>query len=87
MIDKRDESAGTFGREELLPRVPLPGLDESCERFLDWCGPLLTAGELAQTRAAVAEFLAAGGPGRKLHAALEHYDGEPGVHSWLDTFW
>jgi carnitine O-acetyltransferase len=87
MIDERDESAGTFQGEELLPRVPLPDLEDSCERFLEWSGPLLTADQLAETRAAVAEFLAADGPGRKLQAALERYDGEPGVHSWLDTFW
>lgn len=83
----RDYSTRTFGNEELLPRVPLPDLEGSCERFLAWCSPLLTPAQLAQTRAAVEDFLAPGSPARVLHAALERYDAEPGVHSWLDTFW
>jgi len=77
----------TFGNEDLLPRVPLPTLEESCERFVAWCAPLLTAAELAVTEAAVASFLRPDSPGRSLHAALERYNASEGVHSWLDTFW
>ena len=80
-------STRTFGNEDRLPRVPLPTLEESCERFVAWCAPLLTADELAATEAAVASFLRPDGPGRKLHAALEQYDASESVHSWLDTFW
>jgi carnitine O-acetyltransferase len=77
----------TFSQEAGLPRVPLPTLEASCERFLAWCEPLLTADELAATEAEVAAFLRPDGPGRVLHAALEEYDAAEGVHSWLDTFW
>ncbi len=80
-------STRTFGNEEHLPRVPLPTLDETCERFMEWCAPLLTGDERARTEAALAEFARPGGPGRALHAALERYDAAEGVHSWLDTFW
>ncbi|MFC9246491.1 choline/carnitine O-acyltransferase [Streptomyces sp. NPDC057136] len=79
--------SATFAREGDLPRVPLPTLEESCERFLAWSAPLLTAEERAATEAEVAAFLRPDGPGRVLHAALEEYDGTEGVHSWLDTFW
>lgn len=78
---------GTFSQEDRLPRVPLPTLDASCERFLEWCAPLLTAGEREATEAEVTAFLSPGGPGRVLHKALEEYDATEGVHSWLDTFW
>ncbi|WP_419994312.1 choline/carnitine O-acyltransferase [Streptomyces boninensis] len=71
--------------EDHLPRVPLPTLQESCDRFLEWCAPLLTPAELAATEAEVAAFAA--GPGPLLHKALAAYDAAPGVHSWLDTFW
>jgi carnitine O-acetyltransferase len=81
------QSDRTFGNEDSLPRVPLPSLEETCERFVEWCAPLLTADELATTEAAVAALLEPGGPGRTLHAALERYAAAPGVHSWLDTFW
>lgn len=77
----------TFTHEDELPRVPLPTLEESCQRFLDWCAPLLTTEQLALTRAEVVSFAAEGGPGRALHAALAEYDASEGVHSWLDTFW
>ncbi|MFD5429564.1 choline/carnitine O-acyltransferase [Streptomyces sp. NPDC127084] len=77
----------TFSLEHTLPRVPLPTLESSCERFLEWCAPLLTADERAATEAEVAAFLSPEGPGRVLHAALEEYDTTEGVHSWLDTFW
>ncbi|MEO3824845.1 choline/carnitine O-acyltransferase [Actinomadura sp. B10D3] len=80
-------SPRTFGNEERLPRVPLPTLDATCERFMEWCAPLLTDGERARTESALASFARPDGPGRALHAALERYDASEGVHSWLDTFW
>lgn len=80
-------SPRTFGNEDRLPRVPVPALADSGRRFLEWCGPLLTPDELAETEAAVAGFLAPGSPAHELQAALEEYDRSPGVHSWLDTFW
>ena len=80
-------STRTFGNEDRLPRVPLPTLAESCERFLAWCAPLLTADELAATEAAVVSFLRPGSAAHTLQAALERYDAAEGVHSWLDTFW
>ncbi|MFE7772417.1 choline/carnitine O-acyltransferase [Streptomyces sp. NPDC057445] len=88
MNDSQGAAGGTtFSREDSLPRVPLPTLEASCERFLAWCAPLLTAEERAATEAEVAAFLRPGGPGRVLHAALEEYDATEGVQSWLDTFW
>ncbi|MEU4340970.1 choline/carnitine O-acyltransferase [Nocardia sp. NPDC023852] len=77
----------TFAADDHLPRVPLPTLEDSCGRLLQWCAPLLTADELATTRAAVDDLLRADGPGRTLQAALAEYDATPGVGSWLDLFW
>jgi carnitine O-acetyltransferase len=87
MATGQEWSARTFGNEDRLPRVPLPSLNDTCERFISWCAPLLTAAELAATQITVQAFAAPGGPGRKLHAALAEYDATDGVHSWLDTFW
>jgi carnitine O-acetyltransferase len=77
----------TFGSEDRLPRLPLPTLEESCEKFIAWCAPLLTPDEVAATRIAVASFLRPEGPARKLQAALTDYNACDGVHSWLDAFW
>ncbi|MEV0246727.1 choline/carnitine O-acyltransferase [Nocardia sp. NPDC050712] len=77
----------TFAADDHLPRVPLPTLEDSGERFLRWCAPLLTAAEYATTEAAVADLLRPDGPGATLQAALAEYDQTPGVGSWLDLFW
>ncbi|WP_167384869.1 choline/carnitine O-acyltransferase [Amycolatopsis tolypomycina] len=84
-VSSPEWSTRTFGNEDRLPRVPVPTLEDSRRRFLEWCAPLLTPEELAETEAALAEFLA--GPGPELQARLEEYDRSPGVRSWLDTFW
>ncbi len=80
-------SETTFGNEEHLPRVPVPTLAESCERFLEWSAPLLTDAQRAETEAAVAAFLAPDSPAHALQAELERYDARSDVHSWLDDFW
>lgn len=84
-VSSPEWSTRTFGNEDRLPRVPVPTLEDSRRRFLEWCAPLLTPEELAETEAALAEFVA--GPGPELQARLEEYDRSPGVRSWLDTFW
>jgi carnitine O-acetyltransferase len=80
-------TTSTFANEDRLPRVPLHSLEHSCERFLEWCTPLLTSDELATTTAAVEEFLKPDSPARVLHAELERFNDRPGVRSWLDEFW
>ncbi|CUU55834.1 carnitine O-acetyltransferase [Parafrankia irregularis] len=80
-------ATGTFDHEDDLPRVPLPTLEDSCGRFLQWCAPLLSPEQLAATEAELARFRAPDGPGPRLHAELARYDVSDGVHSWLDEFW
>src|ERR1700753_2458785 len=87
MVTSQQWSTRTFGNEDRLPRVPLPALTDTCDRFLSWCAPLLTDEQLAATERAVKDFAAPGGPGAPLQAGLAAYDASPGVHSWLDTFW
>ncbi len=77
---------GTFDNEAGLPRVPLPSIRDTCARFLDWCGPLLSDEELGGTRDAVAA-LAADPVTTRLQDALAAYEASAGAHSWLDEFW
>lgn len=86
-LDDGTQRGGTFAHEALLPRVPLPSLEDSAARFLEWCAPLLTAEQLAATEQAVRSFVAPDSPARSLQAALEEYDARPDVSSWLDDFW
>ncbi|WP_424347416.1 choline/carnitine O-acyltransferase [Kocuria sp. CH-021] len=80
-------SERTFGNEEQLPRLPLPRLEDSAERFLAWCAPLLSAAELARTESAVSSFLAPDSPARDLQRELEERAAGDAVPSWLDRFW
>jgi carnitine O-acetyltransferase len=78
-------SARTFGNEDRLPRLPMPALEDTCDRFISWCAPLLTAEDLAATEIAVRSFQAADGPGRRLNHTLK--EAAYGAPSWLDAFW
>ncbi|GAB3435221.1 choline/carnitine O-acyltransferase [Actinophytocola sediminis] len=80
-------SSRTFGNEDRLPRVPVPRLADTCQRFLEWSTPLLSAEQLARTEAAVEAFLAPGSPAHEWQAALERYDARADVPSWLEDFW
>ena len=42
----------TFAADDDLPKVPLPTLSASVDRFLEWCAPLLTPDEYARTESA-----------------------------------
>jgi carnitine O-acetyltransferase len=81
------DRAASFDDQDALPRLPLPTLEDTSRRFIEWCAPLLAAGELADTEAALERFVRTGGPGERLHEALVAYDRQPGVSSWLDLFW
>jgi carnitine O-acetyltransferase len=82
-----ETSERTFGNEGSLPKVPVPRLEDSGQRFLEWCTPLLDEEQLRATEAAVAAFLGAASPAPTLQAALEKHDADPGTASWLDRFW
>lgn len=78
---------GTFSRLGTLPRLPLPELSVIPTLFEEWCAPLLSEQELAETRKAIAEFFKSNGQAEQLHLALLAYDDRPDVFSWLDRFW
>ena len=85
--EKNNKTNSTFGNDGTLPRVPLPNLTETTERFMEWCSPLLTQDERQTTKEAVDRFSKPGGLGERLHTALQSFDEQPGIHSWLDIFW
>lgn len=77
---------GTFSNEARLPRVPLPAVEDTCARFLEWCAPLLTPAELDDTRRTVTNFLADPRTAQ-VHEELAAYETAEGTESWLDEFW
>lgn len=72
-----------------LPRLPIPLLEKSCERFLAAVQPILSADEHRRTQQVVEEFRH--GVGMELHAQLKQHD-EANKHTsyisqpWFDMY-
>ncbi|GBG31422.1 Carnitine O-palmitoyltransferase 2, mitochondrial [Hondaea fermentalgiana] len=76
-------SEGTFRYQEELPKLPVPALEATCERFLATVRPLLSSEDMAETEQAVQAFLDDQGPGiqEELLAYAETQD------NYVDAFW
>lgn len=73
--------------QDSLPRLPVPTLEETAARYLKSLQPLLSPAELESSTKAVEEFIAPGGPGRKLQDKLVAKREDPGVRNWLYEWW
>ncbi|MCP4398921.1 MAG: choline/carnitine O-acyltransferase, partial [bacterium] len=80
-------SSNTFGNQHLLPRLPIPDLQATCDKFLEWVQPLLTDEEFQQTARGVQAFRSQNGDGEKLHRRLIEWSQNPNLTSWLEPFW
>ncbi|KAF2366651.1 Acyltransferase ChoActase/COT/CPT [Trinorchestia longiramus] len=78
-----DPRVTTFMYDETLPRLPVPPLPQTMERYLRSCAPLLDEEELQATEKVVKEFMAGDGPvlqSKLLQRAKEH-------KNWLEDWW
>ncbi|KAJ1913974.1 Carnitine O-acetyltransferase mitochondrial [Tieghemiomyces parasiticus] len=77
--------------EPLLPALPVPPLDQTCERYLASVRPLLSDAEYAATADAVTEFQRPGGDGERLQRRLEarkaDLDSPHHSRNWLEHWW
>lgn len=69
--------------QDSLPKLPLPRLEDTLERYLEIVAPLLSETELAQTKAAAINFQEGSGP--VLQKQLEMIDGSTST-SYLHEF-
>jgi carnitine O-acetyltransferase len=69
--DDHPKGGVTYAHQDKLPKLPIPDLDRSCERYLAALQPLQSAREHAETRNAVQEFLRNEGP--ELNEKLRKY--------------
>eukprot|EP01116_Phalansterium_solitarium_P000730 TRINITY_DN10583_c0_g1_i1.p2 TRINITY_DN10583_c0_g1~~TRINITY_DN10583_c0_g1_i1.p2 ORF type:complete len:644 (-),score=241.54 TRINITY_DN10583_c0_g1_i1:254-2128(-) len=79
-----DPSTPMWKAQSKVPRLPIPALKTTCERYLESVAPLISESELKATQSHVQKFLSGEGP--KLHEELERLDKESPT-SWLEGFW
>lgn len=77
----------TFDHQHLLPKLPVPGLDQTLDKFIEWVRPLLTESELNTTRNIVERFRQRGGDGEKLQKKLIEWSQRQDLPNWLEPFW
>ncbi|KAL9636234.1 MAG: hypothetical protein Q9164_002944, partial [Protoblastenia rupestris] len=73
----------TFAAQDKLPRLPIPELDSTLEKYMDVLKPMQSSREQRDTATAVQEFLRAEGP--ELQARLKKY--ATGKTSFIEQFW
>jgi carnitine O-acetyltransferase len=69
----RKTSNRTLAFQDKLPKLPIPFLEDTCNRYLRALEALQDEKEHANTKAAVKQFLETDGPGPVLHRRLEEY--------------
>lgn len=72
----------TFAGQEMLPKLPIPELENTCQNYLEALKPLQTNREQKDTAAAVRDFLRGEGP--ELQSRLKKY--ASGKTSYIEQF-
>ncbi|KAI8943751.1 hypothetical protein NX059_001728 [Plenodomus lindquistii] len=73
----------TFAHEDSLPKLPIPELDSSCNKYLAALKPLQTPKEHEDTIQSINEFLRSDGP--VLQDKLKKY--ASGKNNYIEQFW
>ncbi|KAI7860304.1 acyltransferase ChoActase/COT/CPT [Circinella umbellata] len=83
------EQPKTFSNQSKLPRLPIPELKGTAERYKKSLLPLLSSAEHAKVSQKVDQFINEGGLGPKLQERLKALDKQetPKGVSWLDELW
>ncbi|TLS25965.1 hypothetical protein PpBr36_07456 [Pyricularia pennisetigena] len=78
-----EEGGITFAAQDSLPKLPIPDLERTCEKYLAALKPLQSPREHGETQHAVHEFLKHDGP--ELQEKLKKY--AEGQTSYIEQFW
>ncbi|KAK0608990.1 putative mitochondrial carnitine O-acetyltransferase [Lasiodiplodia hormozganensis] len=73
----------TFAAQDNLPKLPIPELESSCNKYLAALQPLQSPKEQQETRAAIRDFLKSDGP--ELQEKLKKY--AAGKANYIEQFW
>lgn len=85
---RENKSKGSMLRfEDSLPRLPIPSLEETSQRYLKSVRPLLDERQYASTKQAVEEFTSPTGKGHELQRRLQARREDPKHKNWLYEWW
>lgn len=74
----------TFSQQSKLPRLPVPDLNNTAQRYIRSLEPIATENELEKAKALMNDFVNTVGP--TLQKRLEDYDKKQ-KYSWLEDIW
>ncbi|KAF7688729.1 carnitine O-acetyltransferase isoform X2 [Silurus meridionalis] len=74
-----------LAHQESLPKLPVPPLKQTCDRYLAALEPIVTPEELQHTHRLVEEFQLPGGLGDRLQSSLERRAKK--LENWLSDWW
>ncbi|KAK3946124.1 putative mitochondrial carnitine O-acetyltransferase [Diplogelasinospora grovesii] len=83
IYEDKPKGGVTFAGQDKLPKLPIPDLEKTCERYLAALKPLQSGREHADTKQAVEQFLKGEGP--ELNEKLKKY--AEGRTSYIEQFW
>ncbi|KAJ3287077.1 hypothetical protein HDU79_005993 [Rhizoclosmatium sp. JEL0117] len=78
-------STATFSQQGNLPRLPIPPVEETLDRYLKSVRPFATESEFAATSSAAKTFVSSGAAAELQRRLVEHEKTQPG--SWLSNWW
>lgn len=81
--EKKQPGGITFGAQDKLPKLPIPDLESTTEKYLEALKPLQSSREHGDTKQAVEEFLRMEGP--ELQEKLKSY--AQSKTSYIEQFW
>ena len=75
-----------FYQKSLL-KLPLPTLEQTCQKLMNWSEVLLSNNEIKLTQNAINDFQSAGSVGPILQNHLRDLSQDPKLTNWLEPFW
>jgi len=73
--------------QKSLSKLPLPTLDNTCRKLMNWSKIFLSEDEIELTRDAINHFQFADGVGPILQNHLRDLSQDPKLDNWLEPFW
>lgn len=76
-----------YKNQKNLPWLPLPSLNDTCNKLLKWSKPLISDEDYNASLESMNEFLSPKGIGPVLENYLISWNEQENISNWLESFW